>query len=347
MERFIGRIDPETAHKAATSTLHWAEKNDRALKFLNYTLTGETERFQSDRLKVNIAGLELDNPLLIAAGFDKNAKVAKALYHLNFSSAVVGTVVPEPQAGNPRPRIHRVGNGELVNHMGFPSDGAEKVAINLENYSDRNFPIGVSIGPNKDFNPEMAPEIYAELAKKFHPLADYFEINVSSPNTLGLRDLQTGEYMDQIIEEVKKVTNKPIFIKIAPDLSVEEIDQITEVAEKYSVGITAVNTSRALAEEKGVAGGLSGPPLSDISNQIVQHVYRVSDRKIDIFGVGGIRNYQDVLQKHSAGARGVQLYTAFVYPPNPRIARTISEDMHNWMSKKGLNSVNEFIGQKL
>jgi len=342
------RLDAEQAHElgikalekgfAKPGSLRPAEAARQKLVF------GPIERF----------GLKFENPLGIAAGFDKNAKVANQLADLGFGFVEVGTVTYMPQSGNPKPRLFRLPNDRaLINRLGFNNDGAEAVAKRLLETS-RNCVVGVNIGRNKDVDNEQAIENYLQAMDKLHAVADYIAINVSSPNTPNLRDLQSAENLDSLIGHLQKrnqeLGKKPLLLKIAPDLQNEEIEEIVDICIAQGVsGIIATNTTisrtglKTADPERFGMGGLSGAPLASRSNEVISTIYRRSNGKLYIIGVGGVFNAENAFEKIAAGAALVQAYTGFVYS-GPSFARKLVSGLADVLARRGFNSLDEAVG---
>jgi dihydroorotate dehydrogenase len=277
---------------------------------------------------------------------------------LGFGHVEVGTITYEPQPGNPRPRIWRVSEKQaLINAMGFPSEGVAVVAKRLRALPKVGI-VGLNLGKNKTTNNLMAGVDYASLAAKLAGIGDYLTINVSSPNTPGLRDLQAGgnlgEIISQVVEEEKKVAAKegysrPVWVKLAPDLEDAELEGIADAAVAAgAAGIIATNTTIArdgLSEAKrNLPGGLSGRPLKERADQVVRLLYRTVGQKVPIIGVGGIENAADLLRRISLGASLVQIYTGFVYG-GPNLPRTILRDLSIDADRRGWRSIDELVGQ--
>lgn len=282
---------------------------------------------------VELWGLTFRNPLGLASGFDKDAIAVHAWEKLGFGFVEVGTVTPKLQGGNPKPRIFRIpSHHAAINRMGFPNAGASAVVENLHYYrhhhKHKDFPIGVNIGKAKDTPLEEASGDYLECFQKLYDWGDFFVINVSSPNTPGLRSLQSPEHLGVIFKTLQEFNrehnNKPLLVKIAPDLALEEISDILRVStENYLSGIVATNTSidhsSVPLQEKG---GLSGQPLRQKSTEIIRFIHKETRGELPIIGVGGVFTKDDFQEKLDAGASLVQLYTGFVYE-GPWVAHKI------------------------
>ena len=310
-------------------------------------------------LSTSVWGLQFSNPVGIAAGFDKNVEVPRALLRLGFGFAEVGTITPLPQLGNPLPRLFRlIEDQAIINRLGFNNRGLEAAAARLEALKrPRRGPIGVNVGANWDSPDPIAD--YANVIRRLANLADYFVINVSSPNTPGLRDLQAASQLTQVVELAKGAladgrSNQddpppPILVKVAPDLEEEEKERISRVANEVGIdGLIVTNTT--VSRPKGLespdrneAGGLSGAPLFDLSTQILSDLYRLTEGRIPIIGVGGISSGEDAYKKIRAGASLVQLYTALIFE-GPRLVGRINEDLAALLSADGFGSVAEAVG---
>ncbi len=283
-------------------------------------------------LEKKVFGLIFPNPIGVAAGFDKNAECVNAWPRLGFGFMELGTITPKPQPGNPSPRIFRLPAQQgLINRMGFPNLGMDAVARRLEKIKAAGrwprIPVGMNIGKNKDTPLEEAGRDYLACFRRTRDLADYFVVNVSSPNTPGLRQLQRGDFLDSILGPLRDEDPqalRPLLIKIAPDLVEEDLVEIVAAVEKYRlVGIVATNTT---IDKTGLPlqeqGGVSGRPLTSRSTEIIRAVSRLTGGRVPIIGVGGIFNAVDAREKLEAGATLLQLYTGFVYE-GPLVVRKI------------------------
>ena len=308
---FFKRLDPEFAHELVVFGL-------RALSSLRIL------RARKPKSRYEVMGLEFENRFGMAAGFDKNAKLIKPLHALGFGHVEIGTVTPKPQLGNDRPRLFRLPkNQALINRMGFNNDGAEEIALRLKALRAENevLPvIGVNIGKNKTTPAEEAVKDYQICAEKLAPFADYLVVNVSSPNTPGLRDLQQVESLRPILSVVlEKSLGKPVLVKIAPDLNDQDVVEVCKLVSALGLhGVVATNTTisrEALTSEPHIdeVGGLSGPVLKQRSNQVLSLVKAELPKDKVVIGVGGVSTRSDVEQKLEAGADLVQAYTGFVY----------------------------------
>jgi len=299
-------------------------------------------------------GLEFPNPIGVAAGFDKNGIVFEQLASLGFGSVEVGTVTVKPQRGNEKPRLFRLPkDNALINRLGFNNDGAKVVAGRLASRKRKSV-VGVNIGKNKDVPNEEAIENYLACFEIVHPVADYIAVNVSSPNTPGLRDLQKNDNLDELLSALqmrnKELGTKPLLVKIAPDLTEADIESIVDVAIRLKLsGLIATNTtvSRERLKTNDVDsfgnGGLSGKPLSDRSTEVISMIFKASGGKLPIIGVGGIFTAEDAFEKIAAGASLLQVYTGFVYG-GPRFAQDINSGLANILEAKGFSTLDEAVG---
>lgn len=302
------------------------------------------------RLRQQIAGLDFPNPVGIAAGFDKNAQAMDAMLGLGFGFAEIGTVTPLPQMGNPRPRLFRLPRDKaVINRFGFNNDGMMVVTERLKARAHRPGLVGINIGANKDASDRT--QDYVTGIKQFAALASYFTVNISSPNTPGLRDLQHEAALDDLLARVVEARDQagcahppPLFLKIAPDLDQTGLDQITQTATKRKIdGLIVSNTTLArpalketqLAQE---SGGLSGAPLFARSTRILAEVYQRIGNTMPLIGVGGIRDAETALAKIEAGASLIQLYSALVYE-GPALLDTIKQGLVARLEKEGHQSL--------
>jgi dihydroorotate dehydrogenase len=287
-------------------------------------------------LEKKVFGLTFPNPIGLAAGFDKNADGVTVWPQLGFGFMELGTITPRPQPGNPRPRVFRLPPDQgLINRLGFPNIGADEVARRLEKIKGTDkwphIPVGMNIGKNKDTSLEEAGRDYVACFQRTCDLADYFVVNVSSPNTPGLRQLQGSVFLDSILAPLRDEDpegNHPLLIKIAPDLAEEDVVNIVAAVEKYRLaGIVATNTT---VDKTGLSsqeqGGASGRPVTARSTEIIRMVHRLTQGRVPIMGVGGIFNAKDAREKFEAGATLLQLYTGFVYE-GPLVVRRICEGL--------------------
>jgi dihydroorotate dehydrogenase len=338
----------ETAHEIGIEALRVGLNSkfaqDLAFRRFSVESFGEIERF----------GLKFKNPLGIAAGFDKNGTIVGGLAALGFGFVEVGTVTFNPQKGNEKPRLFRLPrDAALINRLGFNNEGTRKVVERLKKINS-NCVLGVNIGKNKDVPNEEAVENYLKSFELAHAVADYIAVNVSSPNTPNLRELQKAENLEELLSALqkcnRKLSAKPLLVKIAPDLSDGEIEAIVDISLNLNLaGVIATNTTvkrdnlKTKNSEKFGAGGLSGKPLRERSNEIVSKIYRYSKGKIPIVGVGGIFTAEDAFEKIAAGACLVQSYTGFVYQ-GVTFARDVNVGLAKILREKGFDDLDEAIG---
>lgn len=329
MKFFLFRLDPEKAHRITMQVFTFALLIPGISPLLRsfYRIThGSFQR--------KIAGLDFHNPIGLAAGFDKDGKYFKAMSILGFSHIEIGTVTPRPQPGNPKPRLFRlVKSSALINRMGFNNNGAEALAERLKTKRPEGIIIGANIGKNKETPNEEAVNDYLKCFRVLYQHVDYFTVNVSSPNTPGLRTLQEKEPLTRILTKLQQenTQHKPIFLKIAPDLTTQQLDEIIEIVLSTTItGVIATNTTitrERLNESKNEiesigAGGLSGAPLLDMSVSVVKYLAEKSSKRFTIIGVGGIEDYASAKKHLDAGADLIQIYTGLIYT-GPSIVKKI------------------------
>lgn len=293
--------------------------------------------YQNKPLQRKCFGLEFSNPVGLAAGFDKDGRFFEAMSHLGFGFIEIGTVTPRPQIGNPQPRLFRLPeDNALINRMGFNNEGVDAMVSRLKKSRPKGLIVGGNIGKNKDTPNEKAADDYLICFDKLFDYVDYFVVNVSSPNTPNLRDLQEKEPLTKLLTTLQERNSthdkpKPILLKIAPDLTLTQLDDILEIAQTTQLaGVIATNTtiersnlstSDQKLEEIG-NGGLSGSPLKDRSTEVIRYLSQKSNGELPIIGVGGIRNAEDALEKIEAGACLVQVYTGLIYA-GPQLIKDI------------------------
>ncbi|TAN48218.1 MAG: quinone-dependent dihydroorotate dehydrogenase [Rhodospirillales bacterium] len=339
---FLKLIDPEEAHGLA-------------LKVLSSGLFPTLARSDPPGLGIDLWGKHFPNPVGLAAGFDKNAEAADALLRLGFGFVEVGTVTPQPQTGNPRPRLFRlVEDKAIINRMGFNNDGAVAVRSRLVRQKKLPGIVGVNLGKNK--TTEDAASDYEKGIILLAPLAGYLVVNISSPNTPGLRALQGRDALTTLLGRVRttlKMTmpedTPPLLVKVAPDLMAEDRKDIAEVAMANGIdGLIVSNTT--IARQQGLrskfateAGGLSGQPLFKPSTEVLADFYRLTQGKMPLVGVGGIASGADAYAKIRAGASLVQVYSAMIYR-GPGIAERIKRELYLLLRRDGFSHVQEAVG---
>jgi dihydroorotate dehydrogenase len=323
---------------------------------------GLAPRFKNDLdpiLHVRLYGLDFPNPIGLAAGFDKNAEVVGEMLGFGFGAVEIGSITPRPQAGNPKPRLFRAAEAEaIINRFGFNSDGFEPCRRRLSIYRDRVAKkhqqgiIGINIGKNKDSTDATAD--YTQGVTTFAPYADYMTVNISSPNTPGLRKLQGRDALKDLLHQTVEARNQaekkpPLFVKIAPDLSEAEMNDIAEVVvESHIDGVIVGNTTvtRPASIPSGFAnenGGLSGKPLFDLSTRVLAKMYKLTGGKIPLIGCGGVSSGADAYAKIRAGATLVQLYSALIYQ-GPFLVPQINRELAALLKRDGFASVKDAVG---
>ena len=337
------KVDPEKAHTLAI----------KSLKF-NLIPNVFDEHKNDSIFQTKIFGKDLDNPIGMAAGFDKNAEVYNALFKLGFGFVEVGTITPLKQYGNPKPRVFRLVEDEaLINRLGFNNHGAEIVKDRIKRNKKLGL-LGINIGPNKDSSDRLND--YLIGLKTFYDEADYITINISSPNTENLRTFHEGDKLQDllksIMEEKKNLnSNIPIAVKVSPDISKDQVSQISEILLEHEIkAIIVSNTSEATRDKLGniqrhQKGGLSGKPIEEKSNILINEFYKLLKGKIKIIGVGGVDSGQSAYDKFIAGADFVQLYTGMVFN-GPNIAGIIKKELKELLIRDGVKNYTEIIGNK-
>lgn len=329
---FLFLFDPEKIHNftfCATKLLF-------KLPLIGFLIESRY-KIDNTKLKRNLFGLTFDNPVGIAAGFDKNATHISEFEKFGFGFIEIGTVTPKPQKGNPKKRLFRLKeDNAIINRMGFNNDGVDKIKSRLK--KDFKVIIGGNIGKNKVTPNSEAKADYLICFKELYNHVDYFVINVSSPNTPGLRELQSRNFLNDLFIELNAIRSKenikkPILIKISPDLSEKKIEEILEVINENNIdGIIATNTtidfSNLKSKNKKEIGGLSGTPLFDKSNDVISFISKKTKGKLPIIGVGGISTPEQAVEKIKAGAHLIQLYTGIIYE-GPGIVNKINKKLLN------------------
>lgn len=346
LQKFVGA---ETAHVLA-------------VKMIGLGLVPLNRYQDPSSLEVNILGLKFKNPVGIAAGFDKHGEAVDGLYKLGFGFVEVGTITPKAQEGNPKPRVFRLpADSAIINRYGFNSCGLAEAQMRLkareeiqQEKSKAGLPLGINLGKNKLSRDAGAD--YLEGVRALGPLADYLVVNVSSPNTPGLRDLQGKAELRDLLQAVLKERDAlqeerklPVLVKIAPDLTAQDKRDIADVVTELGVdGLMVSNTTvtrpeSLQASQKSEVGGLSGQPLKDLSTSTVREMYNLTEGKVPIIGIGGVACGQDAMDKIRAGASLVQLYTAFAYQ-GPPVVTKIKRELEQLLKDQGFSSVSEAVG---
>lgn len=338
LRSLLFQLDPERAHDLTLAGLRVAGD----FPITNYWLHARFE-VRDPRLAVTVLGIRFKNPVGLAAGYDKNGISVRGLSCLGFGHIEVGTITRCPQAGNPRPRIHRIPEaGALINRMGFPNAGVDRLRVPRE--ATR---IGINIGKSTETPLEQAAQDYCELLKRVHAQADYVALNVSSPNMPGLRTLQARAALEDLLRAVTAVRDRliprvPLLVKISPDLSEAELDDLLAAIMACGAdGVIATNTTlsrEGMPKARSLSGGLSGAPLRARATQIIRRIAQRTAGKLTIIGVGGIANADDALEKIRAGAHLIQVYTGLVYR-GPALVREINRGLAQACAREGVPNI--------
>ena len=365
--------DAETAHERMLSSVEMVSKIPGVIPFLRWQF-----RKESPVLHTKLFGKTVNNPIGLAAGFDKDGRIYPTLFALGFGFVEIGTVTPLPQAGNLKPRIFRLLEDQaLVNRLGFNNQGIQKLVekldlgtkkisteeadmINQSSEQHEKFSsgmLGINIGKNGDTSLEKAREDYVSALSALHPFADYFTINISSPNTEGLRRLQEKQMLRELLESVcsrrdkldqNHIRKTPLLVKLSPDLDDQGLQNCTGVIKEFPIqGVIATNTTldrqQLKSSQKIEQGGLSGKPLKERSTEVVRTLFQELGNEVTIIGTGGIFNGTDAYQKIRAGAAAVQIYTALIYE-GPGLVRRIKQELAELLERDGFNCVTDVIG---
>jgi dihydroorotate dehydrogenase len=342
LKPFLFNLDPETAHDLAIKSLK-----------LNI-LPGKLFDVEDEQmLSVELLGKKFPNPIGLAAGFDKSAEVYNPLLKLGFGFVEIGTATPLKQFGNSKPRIFRLeADNALINRLGFNNDGMDLIKNRIKS-ENKNGILGVNIGPNK--NTKDQKNDFCLGLKNFFDIADYITINISSPNTEGLRDFHDQEKLKNLLLALNKIkkekkTKIPLLLKISPDIKDHYIEEIIDVATQNNISAliltntTNVNRENLTSENKNEKGGLSGEPLQEVSNNMIKKFYRKLKGKIPIIGVGGINSGKSAYEKIISGASLLQLYTGFVYK-GPSLVKDIKRELIEILKSEGIKHISDVVGK--
>jgi len=341
---FLFNLDPETAHDLAI----------KSLKF-NFFHISMFEVQDEEMLKIKLLGKIFPNPIGLAAGFDKSAEAYNSLLNLGFGFVEVGTVTPLKQIGNPKPRVFRLEEDyALINRLGFNNDGIEIIKNRIKSEGKEGI-LGINIGPNKDSKDQKND--FCLGLKNFFDVADYITINISSPNTKGLRDFHDQEKLKNLLFTLNKIkedkkTNIPLLLKISPDIKDNYISEIANVSIKNNISAiiltntTEGNRDNLVSKINKEEGGLSGEPLQKISTNMIKKFYKELNGKIPIIGVGGVNSGKAAYEKILAGASLLQLYTGFVYR-GPSTAKNIKKELIEILKAEGINNIQEAVGKNI
>lgn len=345
IKKVLFKFEPETAHNIAEVGL----KLVGSCKLVKNPM--EKKNFISDeKLTQEIFNVKFVNPVGLAAGFDKNATMIKAMPAMGFGFTEIGTMTPRPQDGNAKPRMFRYPEHKSVqNAMGFNNKGAHTVLKNLKKVHPFEIPVGVNIGKNKTTPEEFALSDYKTLIKKFEKISDYLVINISSPNTPNLRDLQNEKFITELFTMAKELTQKPILLKIAPDMEIEQAIELSNCAVNAgAAGIIATNTTidYSLVPNCQNFGGLSGACLTQKSYSLFKELAKALYGKTILISVGGISTGQQAYERIKAGASLVQVYSGLVFD-GPSMVKNINEELLELLKKDGYSHISEAIGADL
>ena len=341
---FLFNLDPETAHDLAI----------KLLKF-NFLSSKVFEVEDEQMLNIKLLGKNFPNPIGLAAGFDKSAEAYNPLLKLGFGFVEVGTVTPLKQLGNPKPRIFRLeDDGALINRLGFNNDGIEIIKNRIKSNEKKGI-LGINIGPNKDTEDQKTD--FCLGLKNFFDIADYITINISSPNTEGLRDFHDQEKLKDLLLTLNTIkkdnkTNIPLLLKVSPDIQDNHIFEIADVAIRSDISAiiltntTDGNRDNLVSKIKKEEGGLSGEPLQQISTNMIKKFYKQLNGKIPIIGVGGVNSGKSAYEKIIAGASLLQLYTGFVYR-GPSTAQDIKKELIQILKNEGIKNIKDAVGKAI
>jgi dihydroorotate dehydrogenase len=350
------RKDPEASHEMILALMARAE-------FLYAVLEG-FYKVEDQRLNVKIGPLTFPNPVGLAAGFDKNAEAPKMISSFGFGFIEIGAITARAQPGNPKPRLYRLPEDDaLINRLGFNNEGAEAIALKLDRVRARGswpkIPLGINIGRTKIVETKDAVADFLSCFESLFHYGDFFTLNVSSPNTPNLRDLQEKTLLRDLVAAVREknrrlasraaIDPKPVFVKIAPDMEFAQVDEIIDVVESERLsGIVATNATAFMRKNLrspygSEPGGLSGRPITNMATAFIAHIYKVTQGRLPIIGVGGIFDAQDAYAKIRAGASSVQIYTGWIYE-GPSAVKQINRGLLRLIERDGLKHISEAVG---
>jgi len=345
LKKIIFLFKPETAHCIAEIALRTLP----SCRTINNHMVNKNFIMDA-RLKQEICGINFLNPVGLAAGFDKNGTMIKAMMSMGFAYTEIGTITPRAQDGNPRPRLFRYPKYKSVqNAMGFNNKGSAKILKNLKKVYPFSIPIGANIGKNKTTSQENALLDYKTLIRKFKDESDYLTINISSPNTLNLRDLQNETFVTELFSMAKELTNKPIFLKISPDMKIDTAVKLCNTAvNKGAAGIIATNTTidYSLIPNCQNFGGLSGACLTKKAHVFFQELAKELYSKTILISAGGISSPQEAYERLKAGASLIQIYTGMIFE-GPSMIKNINEGILKLMQKNGFDNISQIIGSSV
>jgi dihydroorotate dehydrogenase len=353
LRKLLFQMNPETAHDWAIFGLKMIQASPTLINWIAKSMI-----LQDSRLQTQLWSLTFPNPIGLAAGFDKHANVYPALAALGFGFVEVGTLTPRPQLGNPTPRLFRLPAEEgLINRMGFNNHGVKAAKRTFARLTRPSIPIGINLGKNKETPNKEAANDYRQGLETLYGHGDYFVINISSPNTERLRDLQNRDALPGLLRAIlskrkeltkKKGAQRPILLKVSPDLSQEQLTDVVNTA--LSAGIDGIIATNTTLSRKGLQsphqqerGGVSGKPLTQRSTMLIRHIYSITQGKVPIIGVGGVFTGRDAYEKIRAGANLIQIYTSLIYR-GPSVAKSIQQELLRWMERDHLSSIQEAVG---
>ena len=338
---YIFTLDPEAAHDLAIKSLK-----------LNFMPKIFFQVEDEEMLSTELFKKKLKNPIGLAAGFDKSAEVYNSLFKLGFGFVEVGTITPKRQFGNPKPRVFRLEKDKaLINRLGFNNDGIDSVSERLTQNTPDEF-LGINIGPNKDTKDKVLD--FLECFNKLNKFASYITVNISSPNTVGLRDFHERELLSKLLSKLLELKKKnkikcPVALKLSPDIGADEITNINEIILKFKIdGVILTNTTNQnrdnlIDTNKTETGGLSGQPLQKLSLKFIKNFYKSNKGKIPIIGVGGIDSGKSAFEKIAGGATVIQLYTGMVYK-GPGVVKDIKKELIEILKKEKIKNIQQAIG---